>query len=62
VLKANKKIMLEVDNVLSDLQVMCKSALDQSSEGALKLQLKIPEILGSCNSMQKRLKGSQKVE
>lgn len=26
------------------------------------LQFKIPEILSNCNSMQKRLKGSQKVE
>ncbi len=26
VLKANKKIMLEVDNVLSDLQIMCRNA------------------------------------
>lgn len=46
--RAQKKVMIEVDNVLSDLQTMCKNALQtfpEEKEGAKKVDSKLSEIL-----------------
>lgn len=48
VVKAQKKIILETENVLSDLQSMCKAALqgaDEKETFLKKLENKLPEFM-----------------
>eukprot|EP00347_Sterkiella_histriomuscorum_P007147 403350089 len=56
VLKSQKKIMIEVDHILTDLTTMCKT-LDLT-----KLESKIPDIQQLVVGMKKRLKSTTQIE
>ncbi|TNV86324.1 hypothetical protein FGO68_gene2054 [Halteria grandinella] len=58
VIRSMKKSMHECDNILGELAQMCRNV----ENNGLNIQLKIPEILQTATSLQKRLKNTVRQE